>query len=145
MRYSMIRRKRRASRVLRGAIAAALGTAPAARAIVQDYNRARGADGYTLTNASGDQSGTFDGQEFQPTPSSPGISGEFWFAGAGLGQPFDLDVRAPHGQGVTGTANDHGGYMLVDYKGSAGVPFYWYGGIGNVAGSFPGIKLVGGG
>src|SRR2546421_6051780 len=145
MRYSMIRRKRRASRVLRGAIAAALGTAPAAHAIVQDYNRARGADGYTLTNTAGDQSGTFDGQEFQPAPSSPGISGEFWFAGAGLGQPFDVDVRAPLGQGVTGTANDHGGYMLVDYKGSAGGPFYWDGGSRNGAGGVPRIKRGRGG
>jgi hypothetical protein len=126
-------------------VAAALGTTPAARAIVQDYNRARGADGYTLTNSAGDLSGTFDGQEFQPAPSSPGISGEFWFAGAGLGQPFDLDVRAPLGQGVTNTPNDHGGYMLVDYKGAAGGPFYWYGGAGNTVGPFPGIKIIGGG
>src|SRR5439155_23755191 len=102
-------------------------TTPAAHAIVQDYNRARGADGYTLTNTSGDQSGTFDGQEFQPTPSSPGISGEFWFAGAGLGQPFDLDVRAPHGQGVTGTANDHGGDMPADCKGAPGAPVHLVG------------------
>ena len=145
MRHREMRREKRIHRALWGAIAAALGITPAAHAIVQDYNRARGADGYTLTNAAGDQSGTFDGQEFQPAPSSPGIAGEFWFCGAGLGQPFDLDVRAPLGQGVTGTAADHGGYMLVDYKGAAGGPFYWYGGIGNTAGPFPGIKLVGGG
>src|SRR5690242_8041296 len=105
-------------RVLCGAVAATLAaTAGTTHAIVQDFNRARGADGYNLTNATGDQSGTFDGQEFQPNPSSPGISGEFWFAGAGLGQQFDLDVHAPLGQGVTNTANDHGGYMYVDYKG----------------------------
>src|SRR5437762_9593719 len=111
MQNGVMRREKRFHQALWGAIAAALATTPAAHAIVQDYNRARGADGYTLTNTAGDQSGTFDGQEFQPAPSSPGISGEFWFAGAGLGQPFDVDVRAPLGQGVTGTANDHGGYM----------------------------------
>jgi hypothetical protein len=132
-------------RILCAAAAAALGATGTAHAIVQDFNRARGADGYTLTNAAGDQSGTFDGQEFQPAPSSPGLNGEFWFAGTGLGQPFDLDVRAPLGQGVTGTPNDHGGYMFVDYKGPAGGPFYWYGGTGNVAGPFPGIVLPGGG
>src|SRR4051794_11799466 len=72
--------------LLCSAIAATLASVTAGEAygIVQDFNRARGADGYTLTNASGDQTGTFDGQEHQPAPSSPGLSGEFWFAGAGL-------------------------------------------------------------
>src|SRR6478672_7471674 len=120
--------------ILAGAVTALLAALPSAQAGVQDYNRARGGDGYALTNGTGDVSGTFGGQEYQPAPSLPGISGEFFFVGAGLGQPFDLDAHAPLGQGATGTANDHGGYLYMDYKGPTGGPFYWYGGMGNDAG-----------
>jgi hypothetical protein len=132
--------KTRVKRILCGAIATALAsTATTVHAIVQDYNRARGADGYTVTNGTGNNlTGSFDGQEAQPNPSTPGISGEFWFAGTnGL---VDTDVRAPLGQGVTNTPNDHGGYMYEDFK----VGAYWFGGLGNNATVFPGIVLVGG-
>src|SRR5438034_9971107 len=106
--------QRRIQRIIGGAVAAALATTtPAAHAIVQDYNRARGADGYTLTNTAGEQSGTIDGQEFQLAPSSPGISGEFWVAAAALGQPFDLVLHAPPGPVATATAIHHAGSRLV--------------------------------
>src|SRR5688500_8281436 len=102
VRFDMKRARRRGI-VAGAAVTALLAAIPSAQAVVQDFNRARGGDGYTLTNGTGDVSGTFDGQEYQPVASSPGAAGEFFFVGAGLGQPFDVDARAPLGQGVTGT------------------------------------------
>jgi hypothetical protein len=121
------------------AVAAGLTSAPAAYAIVQDFNRARGTYGYELTNTAGFHSGDFDGQEYHAENDGPGISGEFFFIGSGGGQPYDFDAHAPHGQGVTNTPNDHGGYFLVDYKGVFSGPLNWFGGIGQSIGSFPGL------
>ncbi len=151
MRATQMNRARRVRKALGGAVAACItaALAPAAHAIVQDFNRARGADGYQLTDTGGFHTGTFDGQEYQPAPSSPGLSGEFFFVSADVGQPYTFDVHAPLGQGVTNTPADHGGYMFVDYKGAYGGDpngiFQWQGGLGNTVGYFPGIVFNGSG
>ena len=165
------RRRRSAKRALAGAAAAvaalaAMPVAPA-RAVVQDYNRARGSDGYQAThpgNGFYQATGTFDGRQFQPTPTGdPGAAGEFFFAGSDGG--FVLDVRAPLGQGATWdqsanlAAGDNGGYMHMDFfqTGTAGYPppldgngqpvsppyntlgNFWFGGAGNDAGPLPAV------
>ena len=149
-------RERRVRRVLWSAAVAAAATmaaSPAAMAIVQDYNRARGGDGYQVThpgNGFFQQDGAFDG-----APGAQGIAGDFFFSGSDGG--FVLDVRAPLGQGATWdqSANlavgDNGGYMYMDYfkTGTAGYPepatpppwnvagSFWFGGAGSDAGALP--------
>src|SRR5687768_4335563 len=135
------------------AVAAMSASPRAAHAVVQDYNRARGGDGYQVThpgNGFHQQDGAFDG-----APGAPGIAGDFFFSGSDGG--FVLDVRAPLGQGATWdqSANlatgDNGGYMYMDHfkTGTAGYPTptspppwpvqgsFWFGGAGNDAGALP--------
>jgi hypothetical protein len=145
-------------------------SASTAQAVVQDYNKARGGDGFQVTHPGNGfhfQDGTFDGRQFQPTPTGPaGASGEFFFAGSEGG--YVLDVRAPLGQGATWdqSANlatgDNGGYMHMDFftTGTAGYPRprdtmgnelpppygilgnSWFGGAGNDAGPLPAVNIA---
>jgi hypothetical protein len=162
-----VQRVHRVQRALAGAVVATIAgiAASPAHAVVQDYNKARGGDGFQVTHPGNGfffATGTFDGRQFQPTPTGPpGASGEFFFAGSDGG--YVLDVRAPLGQGATWdqsvnlATGDNGGYMHMDYftTGTAGYPppldgmgnplpppyavpgSFWFGGAGNDAGPWP--------